>query len=118
MSITIIEYGGNADATDEEDIKHSIWDILWTIYGGTKDTRKEAFSIPRSISRGDVIASFWGDTHPLLSVTRDQVGHLMDVIYRFVVDYGPREIATARIEVGGHLAMWFELEFWTSTRRS
>jgi len=118
MSITITQYGSDAIATDEELIKHSIWDILWAIYGGTKDIRKGIFTIPQSVSRGDVRASFWGGIHPLPSVTRDQVGHLMDEIYYLMLDHGPREIASARIEIGGQLVAWFEMEFWTSTESS
>jgi len=113
MSITITQYGSDAEPSEEEDIKHSIWDILWSIYGDTKEIRKGIFTVPQSISRGDVRATFWGDIRPLPPVTRAQVGQLMDEVYYFVLDYGPREIASARIEIGGKLAMWFELEYWT-----
>ena len=118
ISINITDYGDDAGPTEYEGIKHDLWDILWSIYGSTKAARKEMFRIPYSISRGDVRANFWGDIHPLPLVTRGQVGQVVDEVYNFVLDYGPREIATAKVQINGQLVFWFELDYWAPATSS
>lgn len=61
---------------------------------------------------------FWVDAHPQAPVTRGETTLLVDAIRSFVRKYGPIEIAKARIEIEikGRLAMWFEMEIWTSSR--